>query len=189
MIKTLSVSQRQNLAELGENHPQFASLCESFESLLKNGFLSIEEIDQFSKLYPGKEEMFLITYQSAAMEAAKLFIRYLQSSVVPDSSKGMFIGSFYIAGTAHIPGITEIICDIEIGASVQVEHEALNPHDEKAIKISTLDGKKLGYIPKAHNRFPYQMIENGTELHGIISEREWTTQSVTLKVMLYARNK
>lgn len=62
MIKTLSVSQRQNFAELGENHPQFASLCESFESLLKNGFLAIEEIHQFSKLYPKNEEMCLITY-------------------------------------------------------------------------------------------------------------------------------
>lgn len=121
------------------------------------------------------------------MEAAKLFIRYLQSSVVPDSSKGIFIGSFYVVGTAHIPDITERISDLAIGSSVQVEHEVENPYDEKAIRISTFDGKKLGYIPKTLNRFPYQMIENGTVLNGVVSEREWTAQKVTIKVMLYAR--
>ncbi len=187
MAKTLNVSQRQNLVELGVNHPQFASLCESFESLLVNGFLAIEEIAQFSKLCSVKEEMFLITYQSAALEAAKLFIRYLQHSVLPDSSKGLFIGSFYVAGTAYASDITERIADIEIGTSIQIEHEPSNPHDEKAIKILKADGKKLGYIPKSLNRFPHQMIENGTVLQGVISERDWTTQGITIKVMLYAK--
>lgn len=187
MIKTLSLSQQCELVKLGEEHPQFESLCESFESLLRKGFLSIEEIAAFSKRYPTDEEQFLITYPSAAKAAAKLMVRYLEQSVLPDPMKGLLIGSFYVAGTVHIPDITERISNIEIGSSVQVEHEAQNPYDEKAIKISTLDGKKLGYIPKKLNRFPYQMIENGTVLHGVVSEREWTAQSVTLKVMLYAR--
>lgn len=187
MIKTLSLSQQRELVKLGEEHPQFESLCESFESLLRKGFLSIEEIAVFSKRYPTDEEQFLITYPSAAKAAAKLMIRYLEQSVLPDPMKGLFIGSFYVAGTTHISDISERISSIRLGDLIQVVTEPLNPHDEKAIKILTSDGHKLGYLPKSVNRFPYQMMENGTTLQGVACECDWDTDNVSLKVMLYAK--
>jgi hypothetical protein len=187
MIKTLSLTQRRELVNLGEDHPGFESLCESFESLLRNGFLAIEEIAAFAKRYPGDEELFLITYPSAAKAAAVLLIRYLEKSILPDPEKGIFIGSFYVAGTSHIADISERLSAINPGDPVQIMPEPLNPYDEKAIKVLTADGHKLGYLPKSLNRFPYQMAENGTALNGVVSECDWETDKLSIKVMFYAK--
>lgn len=45
-------------------------------------------------------------------------------------------------------------------------HTDLNPYDAKALKIITSTGIKIGYVPRALNIFPYEMIDNGEKLIG-----------------------
>ncbi len=39
-------------------------------------------------------------------------------------------------------------------------HEKENPYDDKAIRIDTLEGKKLGYVPREKQTDLWSYIEN-----------------------------
>jgi len=49
----------------------------------------------------------------------------------------------------------------------------------------TASGQKLGYIPKIHNHFPSQMIDNGSKLRGQVKKLRWREEGVQVKVMVY----
>ena len=129
-----------------------------------------------------------MAFESLAQECAHLFCYYLKEIVLPDDNKGLFVGSLYLAGTQYAVDITESYTQLNIGESVLIEREKENPHDSKAVKVLTKEGKKLGYIPARHNLFLSQMLDFGISVQGEVRKLIWDESGVAIKVMLYAQS-
>ena len=55
---------------------------------------------------------------------------------------------FYIAGVQHRPGAAKAIKDLKPGDDLNLVPEPENKYDPNAVKIETLEGEFLGYVPK-----------------------------------------
>jgi len=73
--------------------------------------------------------------------------------------------SCHLSGFAHHDG-AQVFNRLEIGTPLELEAEPDNPYDGAAISVS-YQGKKLGYIPRAHNGMLSQLLFFG---HGAILE-------------------
>lgn len=187
LTKYLTKDQRSALKDQGCNHNEYSSIVEHFKHSLEESAISIEDIVRYQSEVRIDNNAFLLNTDSAANCAAALFIHYVQEVMTPDSSLGIYMGMFYIAGAQHISDMSEKIQLLKINDRVEVIHEPLNPYDSKALKIIASSGVKIGYIPKALNLFPYQMINNGENLIGQIKKLVWAENRYSIKVMLYCQ--
>ena len=53
---------------------------------------------------------------------------------------------------------------LDPGGEVVLRREPDNPHDRRAIEVYTLDGQKLGYLPRRDNESPSRLMDAGIEL-------------------------
>lgn len=187
LYKYLTKDQRDALIEQGSSHNEYSSIVGHFKHALEESDICIDDIVRYQSEVRIDNNVFLLNIDSAANCAAELFIHYLQDIMTPDSSIGIYMGMFYIAGTQHISDISEKIQLFNLNDRVEVIHESLNPYDPKALKIMTSTGIKIGYIPRALNIFPYEMINNGEKLIGQIKKLVWKENSYSIKVMLYCQ--
>lgn len=187
LYKYSTRDQRNALKEQGSNHNEYSSIVGHFKHALEESDICIDDIVRYQSEVRIDNNVFLLNIDSAANCAAELFIHYLQEIMTPDSSLGIYMGMFYIAGTQHISDISEKIQLLKLNDRIEVIHESLNPYDAKALKIMTSTGIKIGYIPRALNIFPYEMIDNGEKLIGQIKKLVWTENSYSIKVMLYCQ--
>lgn len=185
-MKLLDKKQCRELYELGEEHAQFDTIRVYFAYLLDREDITIQDVYEYQRRYRLPHNSFLLNVETAAKITAKLFLHYIQEIKMPDPSLGLALGEFYIAGTDYIYNMSEWIQKLSINERVQIIGEPKNPYDKKAVKVLTMEGEKLGYIPRARNAFPFYMIENGENLIGQIKRLEWTEEKFHIKVLLYA---
>ncbi len=187
LYKYLTKEQRNALIEQGSKHNEYSSIVGHFKHALEESEISIDDIVRYQSEVRIDNNAFLLNIDSAANCAAALFIHYVQEIMAPDSSLGIYMGMFYIAGTQYRNDISEVMQTLKINEKVQIVHEPKNPYDKKAIKVLSQKGEKLGYIPKFMNYFPYSMIDDGQQLIGQIKKLQWAQDEYKIKVMLYCQ--
>ena len=83
-----------------------------------------------------------------------------------------------VAGTSHVEGIHEILNRLQTGDRLEFVREPENSFDDKAIMVQTVDGEKIGYVPREDNIVFSRLMDAGKLLFGKItsmeSRKNWT---------------
>lgn len=101
--------------------------------------------------------------------------------------KDIFLFDTYVAGTTHIEGIEELERQLNTNDKLEFFREADNQYDKQAIVIKTIDGVKIGYVPKQDNVIFARLMDAGKLLFGRITSKEkkgsWV--KINIKVFLH----
>ena len=85
-------------------------------------------------------------------------------NVVMPLMNEIFLSFTDIAGTRYCDN-QDVFKELEKNVPLLLEREADNKYDSNAIKILTVDGEKLGYIPKRENDVFCRLMDAGKILH------------------------
>ena len=107
-------------------------------------------------------------------------------SLIPKPfERDIFLLDTYVAGTTHIEGIDELEPYLKNGDRLNLFREPDNPYDEFAILIKTMDGVKIGYIPKKDNIIFARLMDAGKLLFGKIMEKEKKGNWLRIKIQVF----
>ena len=88
----------------------------------------------------------------------------------PVSPKSKFELNCFIAGYSYYQGEElEEAGMLHEGDPLQLNREPANPYDWRAVRISTQDGAKLGYIPRERNHRLARLMDEGALAEARIS--------------------
>ena len=175
----------KKFAKKGANHKGRKSIQKYFLSEIKNGVITESAIYNFMELYKIPNKSLLLSPKQLAKTVAELFYFYLKEIKLPESSLGICLGEFYVAGTQYASNMSELIQSLQINDRIVLISEEDNPYDKKAIKVMSSENQKLGYIAKRLNHIPSYILQNGENLFGVIKKLEWKNGSFDIKIMLY----
>lgn len=85
-------------------------------------------------------------------------------NVVMPLMNEIFLSFTDIAGTRYVDN-QDVFKKLEKNDPLLLEREADNKYDSNAIKVLTIDGEKLGYIPKRDNSIFTRLMDSGKILH------------------------
>ena len=101
--------------------------------------------------------------------------------------KDIFLFDTYVAGTTHIEGIEELESHLNTDDRLEFFIEPDNQYDKQAIVIKTVDGVKIGYVPRQDNVIFARLMDAGKLLFGKITSKEkkgsWV--KIYIKVFLH----
>lgn len=101
--------------------------------------------------------------------------------------KDIFLFDTYVAGTTHIEGVEELEPHLNVDDRLEFFREPDNRYDKQAIVIKTIDGVKIGYVPKQDNVIFARLMDAGKLLFGKITSKEkkgsWV--KIYIKVFLH----
>lgn len=86
--------------------------------------------------------------------------------------KDIFLFDTFVAGTTHIEGIEELESHLNNDDRLDFFREPNNRYDDQAIVIKTVDGVKIGYVPKQDNVIFARLMDAGKLLFGRITSKE-----------------
>ena len=108
-------------------------------------------------------------------------------SIPKPFEKDIFLFDTYVAGTTHIEGIEELEPHLNVDDRLAFFREPDNRYDNQAIVIKTVDGVKIGYVPKQDNVIFARLMDAGKLLFGKITSKEkkgsWV--KIYIKVFLH----
>lgn len=108
-------------------------------------------------------------------------------SIPKPFEKDIFLFDTYVAGTTHIEGIEELGPHLNNDDRLEFFREPDNRYDKQAIVIKTVDGVKIGYVPKQDNVIFARLMDAGKLLFGKITSKEkkgsWV--KIYIKVFLH----
>jgi len=108
-------------------------------------------------------------------------------SIPKPFEKDIFLFDTYVAGTTHIEGIEELEPHLNVDDRLEFFREPDNRYDKQAIVIKTVDGVKIGYVPKQDNVIFARLMDAGKLLFGKITSKEkkgsWV--KIYIKVFLH----
>lgn len=108
-------------------------------------------------------------------------------SIPKPFEKDIFLFDTYVAGTTHIEGIEELEPHLNVDDRLAFFREPDNRYDKQAIVIKTVDGVKIGYVPKQDNVIFARLMDAGKLLFGKITSKEkkgsWV--KIYIKVFLH----
>lgn len=108
-------------------------------------------------------------------------------SIPKSFEKDIFLFDTYVAGTTHIEGIEELEPHLNVDDRLAFFREPDNRYDTQAIVIKTVDGVKIGYVPKQDNVIFARLMDAGKLLFGKITSKEkkgsWV--KIYIKVFLH----
>ena len=108
-------------------------------------------------------------------------------SIPKPFEKDIFLFDTYVAGTTHIEGIEELEPHLNVDDRLAFFREPDNRYDTQAIVIKTVDGVKIGYVPKQDNVIFARLMVAGKLLFGKITSKEkkgsWV--KIYIKVFLH----
>ncbi len=99
--------------------------------------------------------------------------------------KDIFLFDTYIAGTTYTAGIDELEPHLNINDKLDFFREPDNHDDKEAIIIRTLEGVKIGYVPKQDNVVFARLMDAGKLLFGRISRKEKKGTWVRIEIKIY----
>lgn len=108
-----------------------------------------------------------------------------QLTIPKPFEKDIFLFDTYVAGTTHVEGIEELAEHLNIDDRLDFFREPDNPYDKKAIVIKTVNGVKIGYVPKADNVVFSRLMDAGKLLFGKISRKEIKGSWVKIDIKLF----
>ena len=99
--------------------------------------------------------------------------------------RDIFLFDTYVAGTSHVEGIEELEPHLQIGERLAFFREPENPYDAQAIVIKTIDGVKIGYVPRQDNVIFARLMDAGKLLFGKITEKEKKGKWVRISIDIF----
>ena len=99
--------------------------------------------------------------------------------------RDIFLFDTHVAGTSFIEGIEELEPHLKLEDKLDFFREPGNPYDDKAIVIKTVDGVKIGYVPKADNSIFSRLMDAGKLLFGRISSKEMKGKWLKIEIKVY----
>ena len=82
-------------------------------------------------------------------------------SIPKPFEKDIFLFDTYVAGTTHIEGIEELEPHLHKEDRLEFFREPDNQYDKQAIVIKTVDGVKIGYVPRQDNAIFARLMDAG----------------------------
>lgn len=86
-------------------------------------------------------------------------------SEMPYANDAFLLGT-QVAGTSHIENISELFFKLNEGDRLILIREPENVHDNRAIRIESSDGEKIGYVPHYNNLILSRLMDAGYYLYG-----------------------
>lgn len=106
--------------------------------------------------------------------------------VVPKPfERDIFLFDTYVAGTTHIEGIEELEPHLNNDDRLEFFREPDNQYDKQAIVIKTVDGAKIGYVPRQDNVIFARLMDAGKLLFGRITSKEKKGSWVKIYIKVY----
>ena len=99
--------------------------------------------------------------------------------------RDIFLFDTYIAGTSHTEGIEALEPHLNINDRLEFFREPDNPYDGQAIVVKTVDGVKIGYVPKQDNIIFARLMDAGKLLFGKIASKEKRGSWVKIDIKIY----
>lgn len=99
--------------------------------------------------------------------------------------RDIYLFETYVAGTTHIDGIEDIGLNLKEEDKLIFFREPENIHDPQAIRIETLEHKKIGYIPRQDNIVFSRLMDAGKELFGTVREKEMVGNWLKIIIKIY----
>ena len=99
--------------------------------------------------------------------------------------KDIFLFDTYVAGTTHIEGIEELEQYLNVEDKLDFFREPDNKYDEQAIMIKTVNGVKIGYVPRQDNVIFARLMDAGKILFGRISAKEKKGNWIKINIKVY----
>lgn len=99
--------------------------------------------------------------------------------------KDIFLFDTHIAGTSYIDGIEELEVHLNEDDKLDFFREPDNKYDKRAIVIKTIDGVKIGYVPRYDNAIFSRLMDAGKLLFGRISSKEGSGRWVKINIKVY----
>ena len=99
--------------------------------------------------------------------------------------RDIYLFDTYVAGTTHIEGIEALASSLGEGDRLVFYREPDNPHDPQAIRIETLEKKKIGYVPRRDNVVFSRLMDAGKLLFATIEEKEMRGNWLKIDIKIY----
>lgn len=106
-------------------------------------------------------------------------------SIPKPFERDIFLFDTYVAGTSHIEGMEELEPHLQTGDRLDFFREPDNQYDAQAIVIKTVDGVKIGYVPRQDNVIFARLMDAGKLLFGRISEKEKKGKWVKISIDIF----
>lgn len=90
-----------------------------------------------------------------------------------------------IAGFAYYDG-KDCLASMSAGEKLSFRREPENPHDRRAVEIFW-DGRKIGYVPRSHNRVLCHLMDSGEVVIGevkLVDTGNWEPLYFTASVVV-----
>ena len=97
----------------------------------------------------------------------------------------IFLFATHVAGTSHVEGMEELEQDIQQDEHLNFFREVDNINDTNAIVIKNINGKKIGYVPKADNVVFSRLMDAGKLLFGKVTKKEKKGKWVKIAIDIY----
>ena len=82
----------------------------------------------------------------------------------------------------------EIEKKLQVGETLNFFREPKNSFDEQAIVIKTLEGVRLGYVPKVDNIIFARLMDAGKNLFARISEKKKQGKWIKIEIKVFLRD-
>lgn len=99
----------------------------------------------------------------------------------------IYLFTTHVAGTTHIDNIFDIEKHLNIDDKLLFFRED-NPHDEKAIRVETLQKEKIGYVPRGDNAVFSRLMDAGKELYARIKDKETVDEWLRIEMDIYLKD-
>ncbi len=99
--------------------------------------------------------------------------------------RDIFLFDTHVAGTTHVEGVEELAEYLCLEDRLDFFREPDNPYDRQAIVIKTVDGAKVGYVPRADNAIFSRLMDAGKLLFGRISLKEMNGKWLKLSIKVF----
>lgn len=100
----------------------------------------------------------------------------------------IFLLETFVAGTTHIKNSSEIELSLVEGDKLYFTREPENDYDEHAIRISTKEGKKMGYVPCSDNQIPSRLLDAGKMLFARVASKEYKGAWLSVGIKIYLQD-
>lgn len=99
--------------------------------------------------------------------------------------RDIYLFDSHVAGTTFISGIKELEPHLNINDRLDFFREPDNEYDPKAIVIKTVNGVKIGYVPKDDNLIFSRLMDAGKLLFGRITNKEIKGNWVKIDIKIF----
>lgn len=101
----------------------------------------------------------------------------------------IFLDDVSVAGTMHVDDITAKCEKVKVGDELALKREPYNQYDERAIRVETTEGVKLGYVPRRRNPVYSHLMDAGKLLVAKLKEKNLDDGCyVDLKIGIYMKD-